>query len=1206
MKSKRPFLLAALSPCLVVTARAATETWVGGTATWSTPANWSGTHQPPITADALVFGAAGAGGTTLNNDLTSTSFTVAGITFSSGAAAYTIGGNAFTLSGGLTNSSTSAQVLNTALTLSGNQAVSVGSATGSVTFGGAISGTGVTLTTNGGAVVASGTVFKSPVSLASLVAQGNAAAGQAYASNQTTSFDSGASLTTTGNVVVGRSNLVFKGNATATVAGTITNVGATSRDWARVVIQDTANLTAAGLDLFGPVNSATGQFNLNGGTLRVGSIAACDSTDATYAVRNVFNGTQVVATQDNTAFLTITKSQFFAGSNKAYVGNGGALFDSNGHNIASATALQNDTGATGPLVKSGAGTLTLSGACTYTGTTTVNGGTLKITGSLAAGSAVTVNGGAALGGTGTVNGIVSLAAGGTPETQGAIGLADGSVGTLTLAHASGLALGGTAGNAARLTFDTSSLASDKISLGSNPLTVSAGGASIYVSPVNVTAGQTFDLVTFGSASGAGFATGSGTTVGALTLANPNVSFGVTGYLMVSSTAIQLVTDGTPAPAFAFWSGVKGSSWTSTSDVQGNFTYDYGGVSFVASYPSSGTDVIFAANGNGAPANLSNTLGQDFTVKSLSFFSGTGPVTIAGSNTLSIGAGGIHLDDGSGGATLAMASLVPTAAQTWSNSSTSGLTVGAVIGGTNGIVFDSVGTGPIILSGANTCTGGLTVNAGTLQLSGAGTLGATGGMVTTNGGTLDLNGTSQAVGVLTGSGGTIVNNSSGTTATLTIGSGNATGNTYAGVIADHSAGSGIVALTKTGTGIAILAGANTYTGKTMVNGGTLRIGANESIPDASVVEIDGGGKLDVQGSTETIGGLSSTTGDTNVVQNKETGGAGAGVLAIDTAGASYTFTGILRDNFLSTGTLALVKNGAGTQTVKCTNALAAGTSIEFTGGLTINGGTFLLSDSGNGKVIGSFASAVILTGGTATLAFENTLAANSRTFGKVISGAGHVVVTSANLGTVVLGQANTYSGNTTVHKGTLSIAANSATTFADSSTVTIDSGAVLNLPNAATDVVAALVVNGVSLPSGVYDASTAATSGYLTGSGKLQVGATVVGGYSAWATANAGGQGADQDYDLDGVKNGVEYFLGATGSSFTANPPVVNGTVTWPNGGNIPSSGYGTQFVVETSPDLSVWTAVADSDPHLSNTASGVSYTLTGPAKLFVRLRVTPN
>ncbi|MGL5019271.1 MAG: beta strand repeat-containing protein [Luteolibacter sp.] len=58
----------------------------------------------------------------------------------------------------------------------------------------------------------------------------------------------------------------------------------------------------------------------------------------------------------------------------------------------------------GGISKTGAGTMVLTAANSYTGATAVNAGTLRINGSTAAGSAVTVAGAAALGGDGTVGG----------------------------------------------------------------------------------------------------------------------------------------------------------------------------------------------------------------------------------------------------------------------------------------------------------------------------------------------------------------------------------------------------------------------------------------------------------------------------------------------------------------------------------------------------------------------------------------------------------------------------------------------------------------------------------------------------------------------------------------------------------------------------------------------------------------------------------
>ncbi|MEI6605636.1 MAG: hypothetical protein WCP35_10025, partial [Verrucomicrobiota bacterium] len=113
-------------------------------------------------------------------------------------------------------------------------------------------------------------------------------------------------------------------------------------------------------------------------------------------------------------------------------------------------------------------------------------------------------------------------------------------------------------------------------------------------------------------------------------------------------------------------------------------------------------------------------------------------------------------------------------------------------------------------------------------------------------------------------------------------------------------------------------------------------------------------------------------------------------------------------------------------------------------------------------------------------------------------------------------------------------------------------------------------------------------------------------YASWAAANGVTGGVSGSSGNGGVQNGIAYFMGVTGPA--TNPALDAGRkVTWPNGGNIPSSAYGTQFVVQTSPDLVTWTPVAGTDSKLSNTAGSVSYTLApGAGMTFVRLVVTPN
>ena len=105
-------------------------------------------------------------------------------------------------------------------------------------------------------------------------------------------------------------------------------------------------------------------------------------------------------------------------------------------------------------------------------------------------------------------------------------------------------------------------------------------------------------------------------------------------------------------------------------------------------------------------------------------------------------------------------------------------------------------------------------------------------------------------------------------------------------------------------------------------------------------------------------------------------------------------------------------------------------------------------------------------------------------------------------------------------------------------------------------------------------------------------------YAAWATTN-GATTAELDHDNDGVENGVEYFMGETGSSFTAMPGLdATNTIIWPASGT-----YEGTYEVQTSPDLVTWTNV---DPKPLPSGGNLSYTLpTGEVKLFLRLLVTP-
>jgi len=108
-----------------------------------------------------------------------------------------------------------------------------------------------------------------------------------------------------------------------------------------------------------------------------------------------------------------------------------------------------------------------------------------------------------------------------------------------------------------------------------------------------------------------------------------------------------------------------------------------------------------------------------------------------------------------------------------------------------------------------------------------------------------------------------------------------------------------------------------------------------------------------------------------------------------------------------------------------------------------------------------------------------------TINNLITGSGGVTKTQS--GALVLAGDNSYTGDTTVSGGTLSI---TKAFLADESAVSIADGAYLNLNYDGKDTIAALYINGVKMVTGTWGASTNSgaqyTSDALTGTGLLYV------------------------------------------------------------------------------------------------------------------------
>jgi autotransporter-associated beta strand protein len=181
--------------------------------------------------------------------------------------------------------------------------------------------------------------------------------------------------------------------------------------------------------------------------------------------------------------------------------------------------------------------------------------------------------------------------------------------------------------------------------------------------------------------------------------------------------------------------------------------------------------------------------------------------------------------------------------------------GAISGtGTNLIIASSVAS-TLSLGAANTYTANTTINGGTLRCGIAGALPSSTNVTLANstGVRLNLNNFSQTVASISGggaSGGNISIHTAATTAVLTVDQ--TTNTSYNGIISGSGGG-----FTKSGAGTLTLGGANTYTGTTSINGGTLQLGAAERIANTSNVALSGG-TLSTGGFSETLGTLTLNT------------------------------------------------------------------------------------------------------------------------------------------------------------------------------------------------------------------------------------------------------------------------------------------------------------------------------------------------------------
>ena len=172
------------------------------------------------------------------------------------------------------------------------------------------------------------------------------------------------------------------------------------------------------------------------------------------------------------------------------------------------------------------------------------------------------------------------------------------------------------------------------------------------------------------------------------------------------------------------------------------------------------------------------------------------------------------------------------------------------------------------------------------------------------------------------------------------------------------------LTKAGPGQLILGNAgNSYSGGTVVGGGTLTLGAAGALGPATNPLSIAGGVLDLNGQAATVGGLSGSVG--SITNNAAVPAAAS--LTVNLNSATSTYGGTIADGGLAGNTVALNVQGPGTLVLTGSNTYSGGTNI--TGGvlsvsqdanlgvatspLYLNGGTLNVTTAGAGSAFASY-------------------------------------------------------------------------------------------------------------------------------------------------------------------------------------------------------------------------------------------------------------
>ena len=1061
------------------TANGATFTYTGATAgdlgTSLGNYNGSATAFPSSTAgDTILFNGSTAGALTLNYSntaLAGTSVSTAGI--------------ALNLAAGQTSAVSIDSGTNTGSLRLNNAAVTIASGAGAFTLG---DGANIFNINLGGASSTTQTFTNNSTNTATI--NSDVVFGTGGGGTHTTLFNGTGAWVLNNTITNGSGSIIVIDNASALTLNATNNTyggGTTVGSLSILNVSGTQGLGTGLVTILGNPG-ANGGLRLTGNITLNNAIALAARDNTSVGIDNV-SGTNTISgaftpgvggtfytIQSDAGLLSLSNTAPFllstAGSVKTLglQGAGSGFF---------AAPITQAAGFVGSVTKAGAGTWSLGGASTYTGSTIITGGALTLSGT------ASINGTSGI----TVNGTnarfqQNSSAASTPAitlTQGTVS-GTGTAGAVTVGTGTGATVANGSNSSSTLTLSSltysgTGIASLTIQGGSNTtaaalavtgaLSTSGTASSVTVNVVPSIAyinGDTYNLISYGT-----FPTGSFSDFVLGTIAG--LSSRQSATLGQSANDITLTVNG-DSPV---WTGLDNGSFQVGSTgpnhnfkliTQGTPTDYIEGDNVLFDDTALGTTAISVSAANVSPsATTFNNLNKAYTL--------SGPFGIAGTGGLAVtGGGNVTINN-----TNFYTGATTIAAGTLTLNGTIGSGGGTAIGNASRFVESSTGViagtssfattaGISILSGINTYTGATSISSGaTLQL-GDGLAGDDGTIPNTSG--------------VANSGSLVFNRAGANSAAYSI------------------SGPGTVRMS--GTGTQVLNFGNTYTGGTIVTGGTLTQGVSGAFGSGSSTLTVNGGVVNVNGIALTVGSLAGTGG--TIVND---GAVGITLTAGSLSTAASIYAGAIADNnnggtgtisFTKTGASALTLSGAstfsgpvsiiagGTLSVSSINSVVGGVASSNLGTpTTAAGGVISITGSGgSGALIytgpGETTDRVIaISGGTAgavnayldqsgtgllrfssnftvspnivhTLTLQGSTAGNGEIDGIIPNGSAVNVtsLTKAGSDTWTLTAADTYSGATAINAGTLAVDStiNAAAALVASNSITVAGGASIHL------------------------------------------------------------------------------------------------------------------------------------------------------------------